>query len=133
MARSRIHIENCDNCKRGVPHQGDRCPKCHKPAPRLDGVPCALCAPRAEVTFTNPVSGVTHLYRKGCDATIVLNGLPFKWLNVGSVPVTCLECIAKEVADVPDWSSARMMVDYAKADAETTMMAVQTLKKNGLL
>jgi len=133
MARSRVHIENCDNCKRGVPHRGERCPKCHQKAPRIDGIQCSLCAPRGEVTYTNPISGITHLYRKGCDKSVVLAGVQVSWLNVGAVPVTCLECIAVEVVDMPDWSSARMMVDYAKADAEATMKAVHELKKVGVI
>lgn len=28
-----------------VPVPGQRCPRCHRRAPRADGIPCALCAP----------------------------------------------------------------------------------------
>jgi hypothetical protein len=28
-----------------VPLPGARCPRCHRRAPRADGIPCQLCAP----------------------------------------------------------------------------------------
>lgn len=28
-----------------APRPGTRCPRCHRKAPRADGIPCALCAP----------------------------------------------------------------------------------------
>jgi hypothetical protein len=89
----------------------------------MDGIPCKLCAPDAVTTFTNPISGVTHLYRTGCDVRIVLNELPLKWLNVGYVPVTCLGCIALEIEPKVLFSST--IVQYAKDDARMTIAAAK--------
>jgi hypothetical protein len=85
--------KHCSNCERGVPHIGERCPKCHKNAPRLDGIPCALCSPYCG-TLTDPKTGITHAYKTGCTPTTDLAGLKLKHFNVGDVPVNCLECIA---------------------------------------
>lgn len=78
---------------------GDRCPRCHRPAPRLDGVPCKLCCPEGpeRLTVTDRKTGVVHWYRSRCKPEVLLGGLDVNELNVGdSTPVTCIDCIARE-------------------------------------
>lgn len=115
MARSKVHLDHCDNCRRGVPHVGERCPRCHRPAPRLDGIPCALCSPTCG-TLTDPKTGITHSYKDGCVAEIDLVGLTLNRFNVGDVPVTCLECLATTPK-----ARKRPGVDYAEDDVKLTM------------
>ncbi len=82
-----------------IPLVGQRCPRCHRPAPRLDGIPCRLCAPTCG-TLTDPKTGITHAYKNGCNPTVDLAGLKLKHFDVGPKTVTCLECIATTVEDL---------------------------------
>jgi hypothetical protein len=77
-----------------VPRHGVRCPRCHRAAPREDGIPCGLCSPRgcAGLTFTDPDTGITHKAINPCDTYESGRALP---LNVGDVLVTCMACIAE--------------------------------------
>lgn len=92
----------CSSCTQGVPHVAERCPRCHRPAPRMDGVVCSLCAPRGVdgVTMTDPKTGVTHAYRRGCATTeaVDIATTTMRFLNVGNVRVTCLECLGREAS-----------------------------------
>lgn len=73
-----------------LPLLGARCPRCHRTAPRTDGIPCGLCAPAGAngITFTDKL-GITHYWLPMCDSEP--NHIN---LNVGDVPVTCMACIA---------------------------------------
>lgn len=84
-----------DNKVYKMPYIGQRCPRCHHRAPRLDGIPCKLCAPTCG-TYTE-LSGITHAYRTGCNPMVDLAGLKLKYFNVGNVPVTCMMCLATTV------------------------------------
>lgn len=121
--RSKVHQASCRSCQQGLPHVGERCPRCHKPAPRMDGIKCALCAPGGleGVTLTDPKTGITHAYRNGCVEEIDLASLKLKHFNVGKVDVTCLECLAHKVAPREWGNGPKEMIEYAKEDAERTM------------
>lgn len=116
--------DHCDNCRRGVPHVGERCPRCHRPAPRLDGIPCKLCSPTCG-TLTDPRTGITHAYKHGCVEEVDLATTKLKHFNVGDVPVTCLECIGTIMKD----PEARMLMGYAKDDATQAIKHAKALRR----
>lgn len=65
----------------------------------MDGVPCKLCCPEGpyRLTVTDAKTGVTHWFKSRCRPETLLAGLEVRELNVGaSVPVTCIDCIARE-------------------------------------
>ena len=80
-----------------LPRFGEWCPRCHRQAPRDDGIPCRLCAPRGREGFTvTDTRGVTHgvfsWCMNGAFAQSLARGDPP--INVGDVPIDCMECIA---------------------------------------
>lgn len=108
-----------------LPLIGQRCPRCHRPAPRLDGIPCRLCAPTCG-TLTDPKTGITHAYKNGCNKEVDLVGLKLKLFNVGPVTVTCMECIATTVVD-----EREEMLKYAADDAKNMVDVFEALRAAG--
>jgi hypothetical protein len=82
-----------------VPRALERCPRCHRSAPRSDGIPCRLCAPRGRsgITFTDSL-GITHAWLSSCALSRDLD----RELNVGDVPVTCMTCVAEPAIQYAD-------------------------------
>lgn len=106
---------------------GQRCPRCHRPAPRLDGIPCKLCSPTCG-TLTDPKTGITHAYKGGCNDEIDLMGIKAKHFNIGAVPVTCFECIAVTVNGFQE-----ALMKYATDDAKNVIDAVMQCRASGLV
>lgn len=78
------------------PETGDRCPRCHRTAPRSDGIPCGLCSPYGPTTIDE--RGVTHDWDRPCPevqdrryADSVCRLYPV----VSASPVDCMTCIVR--------------------------------------
>jgi hypothetical protein len=80
------------------PETGDRCPRCHRTAPRSDGIPCGLCSPYGPTTIDE--NGVTHDWDRPCltvqarqygPETEICRFYPV----VSGSPVDCMTCLVR--------------------------------------
>lgn len=70
------------------PETGDRCSRCHRTAPRSDGIPCGLCAPHGPTTVDE--NGVTHDWNRPCRDAYRLFPV------VSDKPIDCMSCLVRE-------------------------------------
>jgi hypothetical protein len=76
------------------PQTGDRCPRCHRTAPRSDGIPCGLCSPFGPTTIDE--RGVTHDWDRPCP-TVHKRGYGHVICRLNPVvsasPIDCMTCL----------------------------------------
>lgn len=77
------------------PETGDRCGRCHRTAPRSDGIRCGLCSPYGPTTVDE--DGVTHDWDHPCLAVQVAWHKPNDLCRLDPVvsdrPVDCMACV----------------------------------------
>lgn len=82
------------------PATGDQCSRCHRTAPRSDGIPCGLCSPYGPTTIDE--HGVTHDWDMPCPevqerrygpGTLICRFYPV----VSGSPIDCMTCLMLRV------------------------------------
>jgi hypothetical protein len=71
------------------PETGDRCSRCHRTAPRSDGISCGLCAPHGATTIDE--NGVTHDWNWPCRWLFGILLYPI----VSDKPIDCMACLVR--------------------------------------